>query len=338
PAGRRPPSARLAARPRPVPPRNERPRHLRRRRCPPRLDQARRLRGWRRVDRRLLYPPVPRRGGGTMTDGTLVAELKATFLFEECTDEQIRWVVDHAEVVSIAAGTFLFTEAAASDAFWVLLDGEIEFSRRIEGREVVASRESRPGSWAGWLPYLETSRIPLRARVVRDSRLLQMSNESMRYVVSHGFPLVGHLFSGIMSGARTFESIVLQQQKLAALGGLAAGLAHELNNSASAAKRAASDLRAALRTRDERALKLIRVVNEEQVRQNLTLVQEVGRRDPVRLDPIARGEREDELGAWLEAHGIDDAYALAGSLVDASVTIADLEELGARVPPAVLPD
>jgi signal transduction histidine kinase len=273
-----------------------------------------------------------------VTDNGLVAELKATFLFEECTDEQVGWVADHADVVRLDAGTTLFTEVQVPDAFWVLLDGEVEFSRRIDGREFVLTRESRPGIWGGWLPTFEAERVLLRARVTRDSRLLRLPKESMRYVMAHGFPLINHLLSGVMSGARTFEGVVLQQQKMAALGRLAAGLAHELNNPAAAAKRAASDLRTALRTRDEHALCLIRVLDEERVGQNLRLVQEVGRRDPVRLDPIARAEREDEVVDWLEAHGIADAYDLGASLVDASMTIEDLEALSARVPAEILPD
>jgi signal transduction histidine kinase len=273
-----------------------------------------------------------------MTDASLVAELKATFLFEQFTDEQVSWVADHADVVRLDAGSRLFTEETEPDAFWVLLDGEMEFSRLVDGREVVLVRESQPGSWGGWLPTFETISVRMRARLVRDSRLLRLSKDAMRYVMAEGFPLTDHLISGVMSGARTFEGVVLQQEKLAALGRLSAGLAHELNNPAAAAGRAASDLRVAIRTRDERALGMIGILDVEQVRQNLLLVQEVGRRDPVRLDTIARGEREDEVAGWLGKHGVENGYELGASLVDASVTIEDLEQLRARIPAQGFPD
>jgi len=271
-------------------------------------------------------------------DEALVAELKTTFLFEECTDEQVRWVADHSEAVVRRAGETLFGEEAMPDAFWVLLDGEIEYSRTVGGREIVLERASQPGTWGGWLPQFEMNRIPLRLRVLRESRLLRMPKETIRYAMDHGFPLTNHLLSGIMTGARTFEGMVVQQEKLAALGRLSAGLAHELNNPAAAARRAASDLRTALRRRDERAIKLIPVLSAAEVGQNLRLVQGVGQREPERLDPIARDEREEELIDWLERHGIEDAYELGASLVDASVTIADLEALRDRIPAGVLPD
>ena len=84
-----------------------------------------------------------------MMDEALVEDLKATFLFEECTDEQVRWVAKHAEVVTRQGGDFLFTDAAIPDAFWVLLEGELEYSRRLDGREIVLERATTPGTWVG---------------------------------------------------------------------------------------------------------------------------------------------------------------------------------------------
>ena len=151
----------------------------------------------------------------------------------------------------------------------------------------------------------------------------------MRVVMANGFPTT-HLLAGIMSGTRTFEGAMLQHEKLAALGRLSAGLAHELNNPAAAAKRAASDLRTAIHTRDERGVGLIRTLDGEQMRQNVEFVHEIGHRDPIRLDPLARSELEDKVIAWLEQYGVDDADYLGPALIEASVTLDDLESLRAR--------
>jgi signal transduction histidine kinase len=273
-----------------------------------------------------------------MIDTALVAELKATFFFEECSDEQLRWIVDHSEVVSLESGTTLFTEAVLPDAFWVLLDGELQLSKSVDGREIVLERAARPGTWAGWLPYTETNPTHLRGRITRDSRLLRLPAESMRYVIANGFPLTNHLLSGIVSGMQAFEGTVVQQQKLAALGRLSAGLAHELNNPAAAARRAASDLREALHTRDERGLAMSRLLTVEQFKHVLLLLNEVGQREAIRLDPLAAVEHEEAMGAWLEKHGIEDGYQLGASLADVSVTIDDLESMRERVSADALPD
>jgi signal transduction histidine kinase len=272
-----------------------------------------------------------------MSELSLPDELRTIFLFEECTEDQIQWVATNAEAVRIPAGTLLFSEAAVPDAFWVLLEGELEFSGRSEGHEIIFDRSTRPGVWGGWLPHFETTPVALRVRTTRDSRLLRIPKEAMRVVMANGFPTT-HLLAGIMSGTRTFEGAMLQHEKLAALGRLSAGLAHELNNPAAAAKRAASDLRAAIHTRDERGVGLIRTLDGEQMRQNVEFVHEIGHRDPIRLDPLARSELEDKVIAWLEQYSVDDADYLGPALIEASVTLDDLESLRTRIPAETLPD
>ena len=251
-------------------------------------------------------------------DEALVAELKTTFLFEECTDEQVRWVADHSEAVVRRAGETLFGEEAMPDAFWVLLDGEIEYSRTVGGREIVLERASQPGTWGGWLPQFEMNRIPLRLRVLRESRLLRMPKETIRYAMDHGFPLTNHLLSGIMTGARTFEGMVVQQEKLAALGRLSAGLAHELNNPAAAVRRSAAQLRDALAERERLATQLGSLAIDQRQRESLgALQEEITERKitaPV-YDPLTLGEREDELQEWLEDHEVGETWELAPMLV-----------------------
>lgn len=267
----------------------------------------------------------------------LIAELRATFLFEDCTDEQLEWIVAHAEVVSLPAGTSLFTEAAIPDAFWVLLDGEMQFSRTVEGREIALDSAAQPGRWAGWLPHFEINPVLMHARLTRDSRLLRLSVESMRYVLSHGFPLTNHVLAGFMSGVRLFESTSLQQQKLAALGRFSAGLAHELNNPAAAARRAAEDLRDAIRTRDQRALTLIDQIDAAQFRLLIRLAREIVEREPVRLDPLERSDLEDAVSGWLASLGIEQSYQIGAALLDAGATRDDLHKLQAEMPADAFP-
>jgi signal transduction histidine kinase len=219
----------------------------------------------------------------------------------------------------------------------VLLEGEMQFMRTVDGREIVLDSTTRPGSWGGWLPQFEITPVALGARITSDSRLLRMPIDSIRYALNNGFPLTHHVLAGFMSGVRMFASVAVQQEKLAALGRFSAGLAHELNNPASAARRATNDLREALRNRDQSGILLVDYIDVGHFRQMLRLVQEVGHREAVRLDPLERSDREEAMGAWLEQQGVDDGYQLGAALVDVGVTIADLDAIRTQLPAAAFP-
>jgi signal transduction histidine kinase len=129
-------------------------------------------------------------------------------------------------------------------------------------------------------------------------------------------PVIGHI-----------TAIEQNRERLAALGTMAAGLAHELNNPAAAARRAAEDLREAIRTRDYRALAVIDLIDADQFRLMVRLSREVSEREPLRLEPLERSDREEELIAWLDERNVPDGYLIGPALLDSSVTIADLEKL-----------
>ena len=270
-----------------------------------------------------------------MEQAGLIDELHRLFLFEEFTAGQLKWVVLNAEVVELPAGSVLFTQLDA-DALWVLLEGKFQLTNHRDGREIVLLTTDRPGSWAGWLPAFDAHPIDVSAKLVVDSRLLRFGKDAVRTMISTGMPVANHFMQGVTTGARAFAENAAQRDKLAALGKLAAGLAHELNNPAAAARRAASDLRTALWERDARALILVRDLGEKDIVANLTLAREVVERPPLRLSPLDKSDREEEMAEWLESHGIGDGYTMAASFLEASITMEDLTGLETRLPAEAL--
>ncbi len=184
----------------------------------------------------------------TPTDEKLSREdLRTLFLFEALSVEQLQWLADRGWVADAPAGETILDEGAPADLVIILLSGTITLSRRVGPDDVEMSRTDQRGVYAGamqsYLADADKLTYTATARALSESRLFVLAAADFGQAVREWFPMAIHLLEGLFFGMRNSQQIVGQRQQLLALGSLAAGLTHELNNPAAAAVRANAALR-----------------------------------------------------------------------------------------------
>ena len=255
------------------------------------------------------------------------AALRQIEIFSDLRDDQLQWFASNSEELSFSPGDVLIHEGDPADALYVLIEGEIR-GRKESGGADSPGFIGRAGQVLGMLPFSRMTQFPLTARATSSVWLLRLRKERFPEMLQRIPELLPRLIGVLADRIREYSRAEQQRDKLSALGKLSAGLAHELNNPASAAKRAATQLRD--------LLKRIRDASHELGRRDLTPAQksEIERLetsltqvDGPPLDALAASELEDQLDSLLRSHGQNDLWQLAADLARKNFKPEVLERL-----------
>lgn len=267
-------------------------------------------------------------------------------LFSGLTNQELK-SIDKGKEVWFEAGDKIIAEGE-HDTFYVLLDGKVEVILRDGSKEAVLSTYNS-GDHFGELPIiLGWSEHSCAAYAAKKSHLLRWNQDEFWRMIYSSPALTRQILNSMAQLLKKLETVLQHNQKLIALGGLAAGLAHELNNPAAAANRAVTQLSDSIR--EWRSI--VQRLNEQQsitasqwsylskLRNNTlefdtnitsTLTRSSTNNSYSTDDALTQSEKEDQISDWLESHGINDGWKLASDLVNFGVDIAKLNEIVSNV-------
>jgi signal transduction histidine kinase len=258
-------------------------------------------------------------------------QVRATPLFAALPDAQLG-CLERGEVMDAPVGALLAAEGERTGFFHVLLEGEIRISRTYD-RQSILMAVTKPGSYMGETMLLLDIPWLAAARVSKPARLFRLNEENFWRMLTLCQDIAREIFRAAANRMRNMEGYSHQREKLVSLGTMAAGLAHELNNPAAAARRAAAHLQQTADKVQVYLCELSKTLDRDHWEHLLNASQEASARTAPVLDHLARSDLADSVAAWLEAHGVAGAWDLAPTFVNLGLDPAWLSRLTEKLPP-----
>ena len=265
----------------------------------------------------------------------LMARLKGHRILAEVGTEELAWIAARGTLRRFEKGVPLTARDQPVERLLFVLSGHMAiYVDRGDGLHKMA--EWRGGDVTGVLPYSRLKNPPGDTLAVEPTEALSISREHLPEMIRQCPQLTTRLVHVMLDRARLFTSNDLHDEKMKSIGKLAAGLAHELNNPASAVVRSAKLLQEGLvaaeaASQELGAARLTEAQREavDEVRNSCLAAHAAGA-----LSPVEAADRVDSITGWLEDHGADPA--VAGALSDTAVTLPALDRLAKALEGRVL--
>jgi signal transduction histidine kinase len=244
--------------------------------------------------------------------------------------EELAWLAAHGTLRRLGSGEVLSHKGVQVEGLYILLSGHVTLSvDRGSGPQKMI--EWRTGEVSGVLPYSRLVTPPGDAVAIEPTEILALPRECLQALTRECFEVTKILVHTMLDRARLFTSSDLQNEKMISLGKLSAGLAHELNNPASAIERSATLLEDRLEEAEAatHALNVARLSDEQLAAVNSIRAACLAKAVQGVRSPVQQADREEAIADWLTDHGLDSDSAEA--LADTQVTFEALDQLAEAV-------
>lgn len=268
--------------------------------------------------------------------------LRQVQVFAGLAESDLEQLYASGQEISLKPGEVLVEEGSPPGPIWVILDGSFEVTKRADTQDIVLSVR-KPGDLVGEMAVLGQVPRTATVRALESSRVLRISPEVFLTVLAANPSVVHAVIRQVSARLRNIERLLVQNAKMASLGTLSAGLAHELNNPAAAVARSSDQLRDTLSNWQFWTGRLNRLsLSTEQLDHLEGLREELNTRaeSPLVLDSLERSDREEEFQSWLQDHNIDEAWELAHLLTSSGWSPSTLEDIAGvfsekQIPPVI---
>jgi signal transduction histidine kinase len=258
-----------------------------------------------------------------------IEELKKVIALSDLPDEHLLWILNHSQYREFEEGEVVMKAGAPTENLHLMVEGSVDFYLDVNGKQVyyyTFANDKTTGGASGLLPYSRMKTSPGYAYATSKVRMLLLHKSHFPELERLSPELIQRLIGYMTERARTFATMQLQHEKVNALGKLSAGIAHELNNPASAINRISCELTKRLKLNYELTERLLAEgIKPELIQAIKKLVHEKEQQNgTAKLSAMQRLQKEDAIVYWLDQHKIDNRE-VAETFTEAGFSDEDLE-------------
>jgi signal transduction histidine kinase len=265
-----------------------------------------------------------------------IEELKKVFALSDLPDEHLQWLLDHSEVIEYKEGDIINKTGESADWMFILIEGKADFYMNVNGRLVYYlsfTNDAETGGVTGILPYSRMKVSPGNSIAVENVRGIRLHKQYFKELEQLNPELIQRLIGYMTERARFFATTQMQHEKVSALGKLSAGIAHELNNPASAINRISYELTNRLFLNIELTEKMLKQnISSDHIHFIKDKIESNDKSQKQKLSAIQRLKNEDDLMEWLETSGLPTDQQVVETFTEAGFSAEDLERLFNGVP------
>lgn len=269
----------------------------------------------------------------------LFSQLRSVSIFSSLKDDELR-CLSGLEEIHLKKDEVLIRQGEAAHFFWVLLEGGIRISQATPGSGEMTITSIPVGSAFGELPLLANIPNAVTLTAENSCHLVQFNEETFWSMMTSCPDVRRAILGNMATRFQRMQSTAIQQEKMASLGTLAAGLMHELNNPGAAARRAASQLRSNLMRMHELSAKFSKTELSREQKECLHDLQErtLSAKQPIVMNSLDQSDAEEALAEWMEEANIENSWKMAPTLVAIGLQAEDLKCAQAEFPGSTLSD